>query len=638
MGREKINSVFKTKSNIGVNSDYVDRFDSDIDSANIFNINTIKYIYGYSGIGKTYWVKNLLNQVATQNIFDYIFEFKTFDNCDIDVFLDKFLSFFGWNDIGYVSTKNKISYVDKFIKNKKIIVFIDSFERTMKKDSIIDFILSHTSSIVFIITSTIKIELNDCTYFEINEINKRYIKKYAIEFCNKRYPQKINLLKNIDWQLFAEITKGVPNIITKTLNLFFLGKKSINEIENDFKSSKVYFDDNNTILDYIWKNEIADNGKRIISILSIIRTPVSLLVLENLIIGITHDKILKEISQLERINFIEKTDVFYSIHDSIFHYVNSYVFSNNNNYKTDLLKDIYKFSYSFLEKYAKDSNNYEGYKIVNFNFHSIWFICSSAFEYHDTNILKYWDYLENFLYFHGYYLNRIELGNEACAVAKEVEEKEFYAKVLIETAESEWFLYKNISALNKLAEAIMILKTTSNYYHLGLAYYYTGRIYRQQPNLQLAKSNLKKSLGIGRKNKDAKIIGFAINNLGNVDILEKKYYSAIRKFNKCLKIWESINDRAMIGVTYRNLLKVYRNKGEIAKAEDFYKKAFDIFEKLDLHMELAEVMVEMSELYVKTEKDKQKSLEFINKAKEAIKNKSSAYLTSIINDIEQQII
>jgi len=628
-----------TIHNLNRRRNYVKRTSLDAELyQSIIDKNSLSFIYGPSGIGKSYLAENILYFVSEENIYQYIIKVRPQPKSTLNDFLDNIIDVIEFNEIRKLDVNEKQNEILKYIKGTSTILFIDSFEKIRKNRNITNFLESLQLPIQIVITSTILDYFEDCSFIKVGRIEPSDIKDFALQ-VSKKFPNYLSL-NNLNWDLFQQITGGSPHLISITLALLILKNLDLAEIEEAIKDGDISISNESRILDFIWNSEMSTIGQHVIKTISVANCPLSFSIIKGM--TKTNDKLLsKAIKELNDLCFIEISIVgnekFYNVLDTVYYFIHSYHFRRSKN--SDVLNNIQsraiEYCLGFTEENGKESNNYQGFLNIKKNFQFIWAM-SKLVNYNKdySSLVKYWWNLENFLHYHGYYLNRVELGSKASEAARATNDIISYAQIMVEVAESKWLLYGDKKdVLSILDEAIMILQHTDYQYNLGIAYYYIGRIQRQTKTYKEARVNLRHALSIGTKIKSDKLIGFALNNLGNLDISLEDYNSAIRKFNKCIKIWNSLSDRVMVGVTYRNLLKVYRNQNRLTDAESVFSKAFNIFESLQIDMELGEVMLEMSALYAANNL-KTEAKELLAKARIIFEKTRSVHFISLINEAE----
>jgi len=201
-------------------------------------------------------------------------------------------------------------------------------------------------------------------------------------------------------------------------------------------------------------------------------------------------------------------------------------------------------------------------------------------------------------------------------------------------------LYRNLNEIQKAKYNYNIaldLSKKINYIHgqaisyqnIGNLFYYSQNydsslLYYNKALENISINNFRPSFKLG-----------ILNNIGNVYRVKKDYKTAFSYYNLAIEISNSIEDKNLKAIVYKNKAKTYKDKGEVDLAEKFFLKSSQIAGEIELKSVLIENYYELSDLYEKNNSH-QKSLEYyklFSLLKDSVfENERNIY----ISDIEKQ--
>lgn len=633
------NLVYDIKHNLRSKRNYIRRklLEDKILNA-LCGTGPIIFLHGISGVGKTYLAEAVLHKILTKGVFTHIIFIKPSEDLNLNNFLDVIIDVFEATTLRQLDISKKIKIVKNLLRKSKAIIIIDSYEKVRKNKEIKDFIINLPHPSKLLLTSTIYEELEGMKYIPVNKIKKDNIEEFTKKMA-EYLAADMQLLQSIDWQEFYNISDGMPHIISKILGLAVRRGYTLDGAIKIIRNTNIEMSFEDRILNYMWENEMSDKGHLITQSLSIIQCRLSL---ENLV-AITKmspkdcEKILHDLFE---INFIDiyPNEHQYDLHDIIFYYVGSRPEVQSN---SDLMGNLKKRNYNYCNTFLKEKggeNNWEGFRNIQNQLDYIWTTCQTAYkEKQFYYIIEYWRYLDNFLFYYGYYEKRVDLGKWAKEAANNTKDIISYPWILLSITDTEWYLYGNYKkTLETLGKALHLFQTNKDKRGEGFSFYHIGRIHRQVKDFQNAKTHLYKALDIAKSIDDVQLLAFCLNNIGNLEISLKNPKKATDYFTKSLHIWEKLKDFAMIGVCYRNLLKSYRDQGNLKSAEELYKKGLLLFNELGISMEIGEIKYEMAKLYFKINK-KEEAEEILNEAEEIFKKAHAKTFLNMIDEVKSGI-
>lgn len=596
---------------------------------------SIIFLHGISGVGKTYLAEAVLHKLLTNGVFTHIIFIKPSEDLNLNNFLDVIIDVFEAIALRQLDISKKIKSVKNLLRKSKAIITIDSYEKVRKNKEIKEFIINLPHPTRLLLTSTIYEELEGMIYIPVNKIEKDNIEEFTKKMV-EYLAADMQLLQSIDWQEFYNISGGMPHIISKILGLAVRRGYTLNGAIKIIGNTHIGISFEDRILNYMWENEMSDKGHLITQALSIIQCSLSL---ENLVY-ITKiprkdcEKILHDLFEINFIN-IYPNEHQYDLHDIIFYYVGSRPEVQSNSDFMGMLKNRnYNYCNIFLKEKGGE-NNWEGFRDIQNQLDYIWATSQTAYkEKQFYYITEYWRYLDKFLFYYGYYEKRADLGRWAKEAANNTKDIISYPWILLSIADTEWYLYGNYKkTLETLEKALHLFQKNKNKLGEGFSFYHIGRIHRQMKDFQNAKTHLYKALDIAKSIDDIQLLAFCLNNIGNLEIALKNPKNAANYFTKSLHIWEKLKDFAMIGVCYRNLLKAYREQENSKSAEELFKKALLLFNKLGINMEIGEIKYEMAKLYIKMNK-KEEAKKILNEAEEIFKKAHTKTFLNMIDKVK----
>lgn len=184
-------------------------------------------------------------------------------------------------------------------------------------------------------------------------------------------------------------------------------------------------------------------------------------------------------------------------------------------------------------------------------------------------------------YAKGDHLNALKYLEQSLLLAKEAKDKEVESGTLnnigmIHSAQRDYAAaleyYKQALAIRRKIKDKRGESTTLNNIS---AIYYTKKSY------DAALEYLEQSLAIIRQIGDRRGEGITLNNIGKINAAKRDYAAAMKQYEQALAIAKEIGAKAEeAGISY-NIGLLYKDQGELAKAELYISRAVELLEQLE---------------------------------------------------------
>lgn len=136
--------------------------------------------------------------------------------------------------------------------------------------------------------------------------------------------------------------------------------------------------------------------------------------------------------------------------------------------------------------------------------------------------------------------------------------------------------YNDIANDSLIFSAVDYFKNVGDYFHLGLAYMYAGRVLDAQENDDHAYEYYLKAEKILNKTEHNNLKGTLLYFMGNQCGLQKSYDKALNRYKEALYCLNRVADSTLVYEIYNNMGLCYAFKGDLDNAVANYQHSIDI--------------------------------------------------------------
>jgi tetratricopeptide (TPR) repeat protein len=128
-----------------------------------------------------------------------------------------------------------------------------------------------------------------------------------------------------------------------------------------------------------------------------------------------------------------------------------------------------------------------------------------------------------------------------------------------------------------------------------------GFVYQNRGEWVRALEYYEKSLSLTEELGDKQGISTALNNIGKVYQNRGEWVRALEYYEKSLTIFEELGDKQGVSTALNNIGSVYQDRGEWMRALEYYEKSLTIFEELGDKQSISYTLNNIGSVYIKEE-------------------------------------
>jgi tetratricopeptide (TPR) repeat protein len=170
----------------------------------------------------------------------------------------------------------------------------------------------------------------------------------------------------------------------------------------------------------------------------------------------------------------------------------------------------------------------------------------------------------------------LECREEALHIAKTQMNAYDLSKIFIQLGDSYTILQDTSLALQYFEKSVNILQKLNQGSLVASVYLHFGDLYFRQQQWALSISHYERALKLYGQNEDQSNIpniAETHNKSGNACEKQEKFGEALSFYEKSIEFYQKIKENAKIGKIYNQIGRVYFQKKELKKAEDYYSQS-----------------------------------------------------------------
>jgi two-component system, sensor histidine kinase and response regulator len=194
---------------------------------------------------------------------------------------------------------------------------------------------------------------------------------------------------------------------------------------------------------------------------------------------------------------------------------------------------------------------------------------------------------------------------------------------------------KTQEALLQYFESLRISSGLTNRKEEIRSFIQIGLILQDQQNFNKALSYFHHALASAERSNDTLSLANAALHVGNAHIYQKHYDEALPHYLRVVELRMALNDQVGMAFAYNNIGFVYKGKGELPKALDFYQRAMLVMKEVESSqkVDLSAVLDNIGDVYALTG-DTRKALDHYQQSLNyARKQGSSMRLMEVYTDL-----
>ncbi len=181
----------------------------------------------------------------------------------------------------------------------------------------------------------------------------------------------------------------------------------------------------------------------------------------------------------------------------------------------------------------------------------------------------------------GNYNKALNLMNIIARKAKQIDEKQIYAAILIQMGRIHMVRGNFTEALANFDKAMEIANEMNSRYFMGHIYHFKGLVYQNQQKFELAIENYLKALPIFEEENIVTQIPYLLVSLGSALEETKNYEEALRYYTDALKYYRNTNDRWGLNELYSYIGSAYLEMNNLDSASGYFNRSLNLSKEIN---------------------------------------------------------